>query len=336
MSSDDVKRSVRTSRHDRAAGDAPSMGRVARMPGTGLPRGLRRKRKKSEHRQGGRVRKIRGQIIKVWSILLSALVLVVLGIALWLWIIPQMKPDEPIAGTLPADAVQTALPVPKFPSPSQTDAIAMVKQGLAVRDPEKIPEFFRLGTSSTQEIVVFLENLKSRDGVIDHLEWLGSMDANGLLIDGVVVNFTGMDKPRNRLALLTPNEAGRWQIDFDAFARTVKPAWPELLEKQAQVAEVRVYAAKDSYHNGPFRDDKQWVCFGIGSPDTDQVLLAYAKTGSPQAAAMRWIFSKDSRMSRTTLEIRRVPDGEPRQFEISRVLAEDWVVGAVPFDDGFK
>lgn len=312
------------------------MGRVSRMPGTGLPRGSRRKRKKSEHRRGSRVRRSRRQIIKVWSIMLSASVFVVLGIALWLWIVPQMKSNEPVAGPLPAEASKTALLAPKFPSPSEIDAIATVKHGLALRDPEKIPEFFRLGTANLQEIVDFLGRLEARDGAIDRLEWLGSMDANGLSIDGVVVNFKGLDKPRNRLALLTPDEAGKWQIDFDAFARTVKPAWPELLEKHAEVAQVRVYAAIDSYYNGPFRDDKQWVCYGIASPDTDQILLAYAKTGSAQAKAMKWIFSKDSRMTRATLEIRRVADGEPRQVEISKVLAEDWVVGAVPFDEGFK
>ena len=312
------------------------MGRVSRMPGTGLPRGSRRKRKKSEHRRGSRVRSNRRQVVKAWSIVLSALVFVILGGTLWLWIIPKMKSQEPIAGALPADAAKTAPLASKFPSPSQTDAEAMVKQGLANRDPGKVAEYFRLGTASPQQIVDFLAGLESRDGAIDRLEWLGSMDANGLLIDGVVVYFKGPDKPRNRLALLTPDEAGKWQIDFDAFARTVNPTWPELLEKQAEVAQVRIYAAKDSYYNGPFQDDKQWVCYGIASPDTDQVLLGYAKTGSPQAAAMKWIFSKDGRMNRTTLEIRRVAEGEPRQFEISKVLAEDWVMVAVPFDEGFK
>jgi hypothetical protein len=37
-------------------------------------------------------------------------------------------------------------------------------------------------------------------------------------------------------------------------------------------------------------------------------------------------------LKRVTLEIRRVANSESRQFEISRVLAEDWVLSAIPFD----
>ncbi len=336
MKSDDIKRSVRTNRHDRAAGDAPSIGRVARMPGTGLPRSSRHKRRNREHDQGGEGQKDRRRIIKIWSIILSALVFGILGIAQWVWIASKTKSDESIAGPLLADTVKKEPSASKFPPPLQADAIAKVKQGLGIRDPEKIPEFFRLGTANPQEIVDFLGSLAARDGAIDRLGWLGSMDANGLPLEGVVVNFKGLDKPRNRLALLTPDEAGKWQIDFDAFARTVKPGWPELLEKNLEVAQVRVYIAKDSYYNGPFRDEKQWICYGIASPDTDKVLLAYAKVGSPQATAMNWMFSKDNRMIRAILEIRRVAEGELRQFEISKVLAEDWVMGDAPFDEGFR
>ena len=36
------------------------------------------------------------------------------------------------------------------------------------------------------------------------------------------------------------------------------------------------------------------------------------------------------------LEIRRIEGAESRQFEITRVLAEDWVMSAKPFDENFK
>ena len=47
--------------------------------------------------------------------------------------------------------------------------------------------------------------------------------------------------------------------------------------------------AKDSYYNGPFRDETQWSCYGMASPDLDVVLLGYCRQGSPQAAAMERI-----------------------------------------------
>lgn len=334
MNFDGIKRAVRANRHDRAAGDAPSMGRVARMPGTGLPKGSRRKRRKSGGSRGGRRRRLRKRILKAWSALLSALVLVVLGVTVWLWLVPQMDSRREIAGQRPSnDLVRIAS---KFPSPSEAEALAAVKLGLAIRDPEKIAEGFRPGSASPQEIVEFLKSLNSRDGVIDHYEWLSSMDANGLSLDGVVVNFKGKGSLRNRLALLTPDELGKWKIDFEAFARTVKPSWTELLDGHAEVAAVRVYALKDNYYNGVFIDDKQWVCYGLASPDTDQTLLAYCKTGSAQAAAMAWIFSAENHMTRMTLEIRRVAGAERRQFELSKVIAVDWVTTSVAFDEGFK
>ncbi len=306
------------------------------MPGTGLPKGSRRKRRKNKGSRGSRIRRIRQRIIKTWSVFLSATVLVLLGLAVWLWLIPQMDSRGGIAGQLPAETVDLARVASKFPSPSGAEALAKVKHGLAIRDPGKVAEYFRQGTADPQEIVEFLQGLESKDGAIDQYEWLSSMDANGLSIDGVLVTFKGQDKLRNRVALLTPDETGKWKIDFEAFARTVKPSWTEFLEQQAEVAQVRVYAVKDNYYNGPFIDDQQWICYGVASPDTDQTLLGYCKTGSPQAAAMARVFAEENEMTRMTLELRRVAGAEPRQFEISKVIAVDWVVSAVPFDEGFK
>jgi hypothetical protein len=39
---------------------------------------------------------------------------------------------------------------------------------------------------------------------------------------------------------------------------------------------------------------------------------------------------------RVTLEIRRTAGAESRQFEITRVLAEEWVLAAAPFDENSK
>jgi hypothetical protein len=74
----------------------------------------------------------------------------------------------------------------------------------------------------------------------------------------------------------------------------------------------------------------------MASHDTELVILGYCKVDSPQAAAIKWIFSNEGSINRVTLEIRRVEGAESRQFEISRVLAADWIVGNVPFDESFK
>lgn len=336
MKSDDIQRAVRANRHDRATGDAPSMGRVSRMPGTGMPKGARRKKRRSDGARGSRLRESKKAIVITWSILLSLGVVAALGVAVWLWLIPQMNRPPEIARQIPPDPELEARLVSKFPSPTEGEALALVNQALAVRDPEKVPDYFRLGSANPAQVVDFLLSMDAIDGAMGHSVWLGSVDANRLSIDGVVVHFKGQDRPRNRLALLTPDEAGKWRVDFESFARVVTPAWNDLIEKRADVATVRVYLAKDNYYNGPFIDDKQWTCYGIASPDTTEVLLGYCKIGSPQAAALESIFTKDAKLIRATLEIRRPPSAPAKQFEISRVLAEDWVLGPVPFDETFQ
>lgn len=41
-------------------------------------------------------------------------------------------------------------------------------------------------------------------------------------------------------------------------------------------------------------------------------------------------------LKRMTLELRHVEGAQPRQVQISRVVAEDWVVGDRMFDEGFR
>ena len=349
MKSDDFQRSVRSTKNDRSEGDAPNIGKVGRMPGTGLPKGLRRKKRKSESGgrnsgevpKGNRVRDLRRKVVFTWSLVLSGVVLLILGGAVWLWIRPNMKTTVDKPSLLPTQADEGKFIRPTIPSLAEADAIALVKRALTVREPEKIVEYFRPGSSSSEQIVDFLKSLDEVDGPVSKVDALGSIDGNAMAVDGVVVTFKGSGSKgsgatRNRVAMLTPDESGKWKVDYDAFARTVTPPWNEFLEKGAKSAQVRVYAAEDSYYNGVFRDETQWVCYGIASPDTEQILLAYCKKGSPQAAAMASIFKKDTKLNRATLEIRRVEGSGPRQVEISQVLAEDWVVGDRPFEDRFK
>ena len=335
MKHDGVRRSVKSSRHARAAGDAPDLGRVSRMPGTGLPKGRRRKRRTREGGRGNRLREARRTIIRTWTVLLGILTLVALGVLIWLGIRkPQRVADAAAVAVREEKAVGIAS---RFPAPSEDEALALVSNALAVRDPARVPEFFRLATASPEDVVDLLTQLESREGKLERLEWIGSSDANSLAIEAVVVHLEGQDKPRNRLALLTPDPEGNWKIAFEAFARTVEPAWKEITDlTNMSPSVVRVFVAKDSYYNGPFADDQRWTCYGMASPDTEQIMWGYCEAGTARAAAMNSILSTGTAMERATLEIRRVEGGEPRQFEITRVLAQGWITGDAPFDALFE
>ena len=60
----------------------------------------------------------------------------------------------------------------------------------------------------------------------------------------------------------------------------------------------------------------------------ETTLCGYCRIGSPQDQAMRKLFADGTSSTRVSLDMRRVKDGEPRQFEITRLLARDWVIPA--------
>ena len=229
----------------------------------------------------------------------------------------------------------------RFPSPSKDAALSLVKRAMLIRDPDQVEEFFRIGSAPPAEVAGFLKDMATTYGPITGYDWRSSMDANGLLIDGVLVKTKIGGKPRNRLALLTPDDKGKWRIDFEAFARTVTPPWNEILSGHASKGVVRVLFVKDYYYNGPFGDESQWTCFRLGSPDINDDILGYCRKDSPQAAAIKMIVESSPIGSkrqplRAVLEIQRTAGAEARQFEITRVFAEDWVRSSKPFDEILK
>lgn len=278
-----------------------------------------------------------------WSTVFGVVALGLVGMTFYLWIRANRgarQAADPTAEGLPP-AIEERV-VSEFPSPSEDEALKLVKQALQVREPAKVASFFRTGGAQPEEVLGFLRDLEKTDGPVTRYDWLSSMDANGILIDGVLVVTTLDGGFRNRLALMTPDDKGVWRIDFEAFARKVSPSWHDLLEKHDAQGTVRVIVAKDSYFNGPFREESEWSCFGMATPDAEGVMMGYCRKGSPQETAMKKIIDAAELLEgaravdRATLEVRRVPGSESRQFEIVRVLAEDWIVTDRPFDEQVK
>lgn len=276
------------------------------------------------------------------SAALGVLVLGVLVVTMWLWLKSNRKRDAVIGQDRPLPHVEMKRVISRYESPSEEVALDLVKRGLGIRKSADVAEYFHLGSASADEVSGFLSQMGDLDGPVEGMGWSGSMDRNGLLMDGVVVRTRMGSQLKTRLALLTPDENGRWKIDFDAYARKVEPSWDELLEKQAGEGLVRVIVKLDRYYNGPFHDDSKWVCYGMISPDTDVLMMGYCRVGSPQERAMaRVLVGGDSpsavgSVQRATLMIRRIEGSETRQFEISRVLAEDWVLSDKPLDAKYE
>ena len=343
-----IQRAVQAHPIERSPGDEPSLGRLERMRGGAAPKGGNRRRIRHERSPGGSGRGSgrtnQRKIIRLWSALFAFVALTVVGVALWSWLQEYMPQDDDAAlKSQPAPEIQERV-VSRFESPTEAVALDRVKQALQMRDPSQVAEYFHLGSASPAVVAGFLRDMEQADGAVTGYQWLSSMDANGLLLDGVTVNTLAAGKPRYRLALLTPDASGNWKIDFDAFARTVKPAWSEFMSpvKPAEQGLVRVMLVQDNYYNGVFKDEARWICYKIASPDVDNDMLAYCRKGSPQAQALariesdRWVLAGAGSPSRATLQIRRVAGAESRQFEITRVWAEDWAMSATPFDQNFR
>ena len=337
MKRDGFQRTVKLRQNEREIGDAPSIGHVDRVFGKVLPKGMLRKRKRGTGKRANRRAKKERLVIMTWSLVFAGIVLVVIVGMVWLWLDPGSH-DETAAKTHADNPGNGTRAASRSPSPSRDDAVNLVKRALLVRDPVKVPEFFRIDSATPAEVVGFLENLVETDGLATGYQWLSSLDANRLPIDGVLVISTIGDKRRERMAFLTPDAKGRWRIDFDAFARTVTPSWGEILNGRARQGVVRILFVKDNYYNGPFGDESQWTCYRLGSPELTDDILGYCRNDSPQATAMKLILSSRTRglktrgLLRATLEIRHTEGAEARQFEITRVLAEDWVRSSEPFD----
>lgn len=330
----DVQRDI-GSRRGEASGEALELGKLARMHSVELSgrsgRSGRRIRRKSA--RGGRHSSnlARRRLLIVWSVVLGVVALGVISVAISVWLWPQLQRETGVVMTSPEMEDARVRVASRFVSPSEAEALRLVQSAVANRDASQVENLFHLGVGKPAEVVDFCVAVEAREGPIERFDWLGSIDGHELLVEGVLVVFKGGEKPLERLALLTPDLLGNWKVDFDAFARTVEPSWDVFLGKRDDVprpqrAVVRVIVAKDSYFNGPFGDESEWACYGIASPDIDELLHGYCRTGSPEQLALDQLFIDGEPVRRVTLELARAENADAKQFQIARILAKDWVV----------
>jgi hypothetical protein len=337
MKSKGFIRSAQLQRHKRALGDAPSIGRVTKMPGVGAPKSRRKKGSNGDNKRITHGQRSNQIVIRIWSVMLCIATLAFFSAAIWFTLIHNRVFENAVVNHPLDDASKSNRVIARFGSLSQDEGILFVREALAVRDIQRVEEYFRLGSSSTQDVVDYLVNLESQEGKIKGVKWLGNTSGGRRELDEALVIFAGVDDHfKNRLALLTHDSEGKWKIDFEAFTRTVKPSWVDLLGGNANVGEVRIYASNDNYYNGPFKNEQEWSCYGMISPDMEELLIGYCRVGSAQEKAMDRVVSSDVKVARTTLEIRRVKGADKRQFEISKVIAADWVKGDIAYDEAFQ
>ncbi|MCF7734612.1 MAG: hypothetical protein K9N23_23215 [Akkermansiaceae bacterium] len=342
MKSDDIRRGVQRGVSLRKTGSAPDIGKVDRMH-----RVIRKERRRhgEAKNSGDKTREKRERVRRLittgWSIAVAVMAAGVLVAAFLFWLRPMLQREKDTTERDRLAAETRAKKASRYKSPGEDEAMEIVTHALAVRTPMEAREWIRLGSATAAEVVDYLQTLATREGTPVEKILGGCIDKNGLQLEGIEVVYGAGEFDKRRLAILTPDEHGVWKMDFAAFARSVNPSWSEFMkdgENRHSDGDVRVYFTKDRYFNGPFIDEKKWQAYGLVSQDLkDQLLVGYCKRGTPQHQAMELMLAAAGGRPalRTTLSVRHVPGAENRQLEITRVLAEDWVLADQPFDEQF-
>ncbi len=216
---------------------------------------------------------------------------------------------------------------PELVRPTEKELMQLMDQAMAISKLEDVPKIFHLRETPAEEILAFMQQTSSRDGIRDSKEHLGTMASDSLVAEGASVTFVKPDgKTDQRLLLFTPDAQGEWKMEFEAYARTCSPPIGEFMSQpEIKEATVRVYIAKDIYYNSVFDDDRVWACFLLSSPDFEDPFYAYSKLDSPEVAEMVRLL-RGQNLNRATLLLRKVEGATNRQFELARVLTEEWVL----------
>lgn len=317
----------------RRIGEAPGIGKVLRSPQSGTVT------RKGALTAAGRKRR-RQRILAAWSLVFAACSM---GVVLF-FVISHFMSLAPAPGKITVmvsdtpdlDSIFSDDPSGETVYPDEKETLSLVTRAIANRDPDKVGEFFRLSNDRTPEDVIrVLERIESGEGSVVGTEWFGAEFANGVVMGQVVVHMEKDGAKVNRLAQTVEREGGGFLVDFDSYIRATSSPWDSILSGEAPTSTVRVFIATDTYYNGPFSDDAVWQSYALVSPDTDVILHGYARKNSSRFNALEKILETEKPLHRATLEITCLPESGKDQFEISRVLAENWVIGETAFDESF-
>ncbi|MBC7981137.1 MAG: hypothetical protein H7Y36_11290 [Armatimonadetes bacterium] len=229
---------------------------------------------------------------------------------------------------------ETQDPAPPLQTLGKEAALKLVLAALENTDPLLFSKYFIFPRElEPARGITRLQEIQSADGKIDNLDWVGTKFIHGLGTEEVVVYMTHSGRTVNRIAQVIPQTDGTWRIDFDSYTRASSPNWYKILSGKGGEATVRIFIDADSYYNGPFSDDSKWKCYAIASPDVDALMYAYTKIGSPQELAIQRLLSQEEPVHRALLKIKSHDNSASRQFEITRVLSDNWVLGDRLFDE---
>lgn len=274
-------------------------------------------------------------------LILGALALMLILLSLGNWFTKQARGS--VAGK-PATSNPQSLAI-HWESPGKEQAVELVRQAMIWRDPSTADQWFHIRPGQSQLILESIERISAEMGADPKFTWVGDIGHGEQPLTGVLIS-TRHRSSRMRLAILTPDEQGVWKLDFDALACTSSPAWDVILDTSRTMATVRAVFKPDSYYNGRFTE-RDWSCYRLSSPNSEQVIFGYCRRLSAQDLALNRILDRnrlDAKQKqkgdypghRGILKLIREGDDLGNQFEITRVLAPDWILTEQIYDERFS
>ena len=107
---------------------------------------------------------------------------------------------------------------------SEDEALDLVRRGLAVRFSSKVTDYFRYTPTLDALVVVeFLKGLSENDGLVVRMEWLEPVVRDGITLGRVRVHFNAGQGSSSRDAYLLKTADGEWRIDYESFAKGGEP-----------------------------------------------------------------------------------------------------------------
>lgn len=318
----------------RRVGDAPALGNVQRTSGDGTPMRKRRSARPAHKRKYPKH-------FFTWCLLTVTVSASILTVG---WVKVMREKEK---GETPAELVEKPIDLDLIfdkdesepssaPKLKSEEAIKIVTDALANRDPGLMANFFVLGKDDKPEDAMDeLIRIREAEGDITRTEWLGQRFPDQNHAQQVLVYAASDEAERSRSAQFVLGSDGKWRIDFHAFVRKCDPPLAEALKADSGTFTVRVYVSEESAYRGIYSDKSAWRAYSLTSPDIADSLYAYAKRGSSQDKALRRIIISEESIHHATLGITKHPESGPRQFEVSRVISGNWIVGEKDFDQSF-
>lgn len=216
-----------------------------------------------------------------------------------------------------ADPMRSAPANPPAQPPNKVaDAFAAatnLKERLKwVRDPERmepiVHRFYQTGAGDTEDFLRYSPLPASQRG------------------DNALAQFDALMKDGGHRLIFVVDTTEGPKVDFETYSRHCDTAWEDLFAGRViESGAMRVLLKPDTFFNHQFPDDGTWFSIAGESPDLPDMLHLYAPVTLPR---VRTFLEKAQKQAiRATVRLASRNDSHfYREFEITELIAEDWVV----------